>query len=235
MVNHWRKLSFRWIPANCLLCGLATHRPTEICHHCEHSLPWLEHSCLTCALPIQSSAIFCGECQQHPPPFESCLSPWRYEAPVAQLIHAYKFNRQHAAGQLLAELFLAWIKQHLTTPPDLITAIPLHWRRTWSRGFNQSQLLADQISQQLQIPSNPHLLLRASGTRNQADLDASERRRNMRHAFSVKRNAPAQLAGKRIALLDDVVTTGSTARAASSELLRAGASAVEIWCLARTP
>ncbi len=116
--------------------------------------------------------------------------------------------------------------------PDTIIAIPLHWRRYWQRGFNQSELLANSLSRQLKIPL-VKALTRCRSTTMQQSLNAEQRQRNLHNAFAVTK--PELIQGRRIALVDDVMTTGATATEVARTLLSAGAGEVHIWVLARTP
>ena len=113
--------------------------------------------------------------------------------------------------------------------------VPLSARRLSERGYNQSWELAQRIARQLRLPAQADLLQRPQDTRHQADLDRAERRRNLHGAFMVDPRRRALLQGRRVALVDDVMTTGATAREAAATLLRSGAAAVEVWALARTP
>jgi len=153
---------------------------------------------------------------------------------VAQLVSAFKYQRKYSYGQALAQLMSQQLAAAYAgqTLPDMVVAAPLHWRRYWHRGFNQSELLARVYSNQLHIRVF-HGLQRRRSTPSQQSLTADQRKHNLRNAFHVLK--PSAITGKCIALVDDVMTTGATAREISQTLLNAGAGEVHIWVLARTP
>jgi ComF family protein len=229
MVNRFEQLL---LPGTCLLCGAYSQRAVDICRACELELPALGPHCQACALPLATSADHCGNCLRKAPHFTRTHAGWRYQAQVAQLISQFKYHRQHAFGRVLAELLAAQLQAAyaLQAFPELLIPTPMHWWRRLRRGFNQSEQLAQQLSLQLQIPLFAHIR-RVRHSKAQRTLTAAERQRNLRSAFRVTK----ALAGQRVALVDDVMTTGATANEISRLLLAAGAAEVHIWCLARTP
>ena len=229
----------------CLLCGgslfSSNHTQkdskcsqTYICKACFSELPWLTNPCELCALPlpVTSGAQRCGECLQKPPLFTRIEAPWLYEPPIAQLIVGFKHNRRYSYGEALATI--AAQNRAGGTLPDWICPTPLHWLRHLKRGFNQSQQLADCYSRHTGIAVK-QCLQRINHTPAQQGLDAEQRKRNLRGSFRVAGKAVESIKGKRIAVIDDVVTTCATANEISRCLLDAGAAEVQIWCLARTP
>jgi ComF family protein len=246
-------VSWRILTGRCILCGGTSQNKVDLCNTCEYSLPTVNYACHHCALPIYSApsnefnpnlkdtistTTICGQCQQSPPPFQFTIACWQYLTPLAQLISQYKHNHQLSYGMNLATLAGPLIRQQYLqhaetrTMPEALIATPLHWRRYWQRGFNQSQLLASSLSLQLDIPLiNP--LKRHQATTMQQSLNAKQRQHNLRNAFIVTK--PDMIKGRRIALIDDVMTTGATATEAANTLINAGASEVHIWVLARTP
>lgn len=230
MVNN---LIARLWPSCCLLCGQRAAGPLDLCDGCADELPWLDQSCDRCGVPLPSAGS-CGSCLQRPPPFNCCRAPLRYEAPVDHLVTRFKYGGHASAGNLLAQLLIHHLRETRDTSDQAIDALipmPLHWRRRWSRGFNQAAVLADSVGSALGIPVWPRILRRLRPTPPQQGLTAPERRRNLRGAFVA---APA-VTGRRLVLLDDVVTTASSASEATRALLAAGAASVELWCVARTP
>lgn len=220
-------------PSHCLLCKAACAGPAELCAPCRQTLPWLGHHCRRCALPLATPrAELCGQCLQSPPPFVHCRCAFDYRFPVDSLLSGFKYHRRLAQGHLLASLWL----DHCAPPardnrPEMLVPVPLHWRRRWQRGYNQSLLLSEHWGQALGIEVADRLRRRPSPP--QQGLNRSQRRRNLRGAFTL--SSASGLAGRHLALVDDVVTTGTTAAAAAAILLRAGAAQVDVWCLARTP
>lgn len=229
---------YKWlfIDRACLLCDHPADGRRDICLACEAELPWLDGQCSRCAVPLPQHGLACGQCLKRPPAFSRVETPWRYAFPVDSLITRFKHQARWPLGRLLAQL----LAQHLNhafanglVRPDYLLPVPLARRRQRQRGFNQARMLADWLGQTLNLAVRDDLLLRPHETSAQQDLDAAARRRNLRRAFEL---APhAQLEGRRLALVDDVLTTGSTADALARLLLKAGAAEVDVYCLARTP
>jgi competence protein ComFC len=148
------------------------------------------------------------------------------------LIHLYKYARIKTLMRPLGDLLVAALPRDERF--DGLTAVPLHWRRQWNRGFNQSDLLAREISRRSGIPML-NALKRVRATATQASLSNTGRRRNVTQAFQCRRGARwvERLNGKRILLIDDVMTTGSTAASCALALKRAGAARVALLTIAR--
>lgn len=225
-------------PHYCVLCGLRSHRQLPLCLGCEREMPVNRHCCARCALPLPATAEgatarWCGSCLHTPPPFDRVIAPWLYEEYLAHLIHQWKFRRDRRLTLLLAAL---WQQQvELRSPVDLLVPVPLHWWKQWRRGFNQAELLCRQLRAScpaLQSSIVAHRLVgRRRATSAQTGMSARQRASNLKDAFIVRRPC----VGLRIAIVDDVLTTGATATAVADALVTAGASHIEVWCLARTP
>lgn len=162
--------------------------------------------------------------------FDAAYSFGAYEGTLRQLIHIYKYGRVRTLSQPLARLLDRALPRDERF--DVITAVPLHWRRRWQRGFNQAELLAREIGRKSGVPF-ARTLRRVRATRAQAGLSNTARRRNVSTAFECRRNSRARLAGKRVLLIDDVMTTGSTAAACARALKDAGAVRVALLTVAR--
>jgi ComF family protein len=195
--------------------------------------------CRQCSLPINSHSDYCGQCLRHPPAFALSVIPFGYQYPLDGLIHQFKYRGKLTQGRLLAQAlanFVDYYYQELGLPlPDLLLPTPMHWTRLLVRGFNQTAFLAQELATRLQIPLAESLCRRRKRTPTQQGLSRSRRQKNLRGAFYISPRAQIALRDKRIALLDDVVTTGSTARELSRVLMEAGAAEVHLWALARTP
>lgn len=233
---------YNWLQFNqinrCLLClGSAAGIAECICTACQEDLPWLGSACRQCALPMPESGLLCGHCQHNPPAFSQVVTPFRYAFPLDSLIPAFKYQHKLTYGRLLARLLLQAIvhhyQEHEQALPDLVIPLPLHRARQAQRGYNQALELARPIARQLGLPLDRHILLRQRATTAQQGLDAQARRQNLQGAFACRQ--PQRLAGKHVALVDDVVTTGTTVNEASRILVAAGAASVSVWCIARTP
>jgi ComF family protein len=175
----------------------------------------------------------CPKCQQQPPPYDRVIAPWLYDEQMAALMHRWKFHGERYLTPLLAGL---WLEQ-LVEPPiiDVIVPVPLHWWRLCQRGFNQAELLSHEIRHScpsLHCAEPGHnFVSRRRHTHSQSRLTARGRAQNLTGAFRVRRPCD----GLRLAIVDDVMTTGSTAAALAVSLRDAGATSVEVWCIARTP
>lgn len=228
--------SYGLLPGYCVLCRRLSGRSMDLCATCEAALPLNTTACLRCAIPmVKTNAVICGQCQTKPPAFSQCIAPLRYEFPIDKMVNGFKHHRRFCHGAILAELLGRQLiaREKL---PDLIVPTPLHWRRQFSRGFNQAQWLARYLSTQLSTPLADKLISRKKFTPSQQGLTRKQRLMNLKHAFALRSGSQRhKLQGKRVALVDDVVTTGSTTAEISRLLLKAGAKEVEIWCLARTP
>ncbi|AVX14855.1 ComF family protein [Stutzerimonas stutzeri] len=230
MVYNWSIIEHR-----CLLCDERCEGQ-PLCSPCEADLPWLDGRCTVCAVPLPSRGLVCGECLKRPPSYDHVEVPWRFAFPVDALITRFKHQARWPYGRLLGER-LAHHLEHAFADglprPDLLLPVPLARRRLRQRGFNQAQMLADWLSRPLGITTDARVLERVLDTPAQQQLDAATRRRNLRQAFAIATGADVK--GRHLALVDDVLTTGATAEALARLLKRAGAERVDVYCLARTP
>lgn len=231
-VNSWLcSVQSMAYPPHCLLCGAPGQSDRDLCAGCDHDLPRLGDICATCALPLPgATATRCARCLQTPPPQDAAVAALDYAAPVDWLITRLKFNRQVSHGPLLAAL-LADRLVATGTDADMLVPVPLHPRRRRERGFNQAAEIAAGLRRHLGVPVQPDLATRRRETGHQADLPARERATNVRGAF----RAVAPVAGCRIAVVDDVITTGHTVAELARTLIAAGADRVEVWAPARAP
>lgn len=220
----------------CLLCDEVTDVALPICVPCESELPWLGDQCESCALPLPTFGMSCAQCISKPPGFTQVVAPWRYDFPVDSLITRFKHHGKWPMGRLMAQLLGQFLQHRFDEGlprPDCLVPVPLANKRFRQRGYNQAAMLAGWLSEPLQLPVDERRVLRSRETPNQQGLDAKARKRNLQGAFTLI-NAEG-LHGKHLALVDDVLTTGSTAHVLARLLTRAGASRVDVYCLARTP
>lgn len=211
----------------CLLCGAHSHG-TPLCAGCQADLPRLPaRRCPACALPTADGAR-CGACLKRPPQFQACRAVYRYAFPVDTLVQRLKY----AAALPLADFFAGQLAAEvLAFPlPDLILPMPLHPARLGERGFNQAVEIGRALSRRLDVPLHAEGGRRLRDTPSQAGLDLKARRRNLRGAFA----CATDLQGRRVALLDDVFTSGTSLNELAKAARRAGAAKVEAWVVART-
>lgn len=219
----------------CFLCGL----PLVLVHHglcsqCIRHLPPLPPCCRRCGLPTADLNKLCYQCRQTPPPWDSLVAVSDYLVPLKKLIQRLKFYRQTQLAYGLARLlWLTWYfneQKVLFGRPDRVTCVPLHRSKYWRRGFNQSALLAKPLARWLGGEFSPFLLTQVQKQTPQKTLLASARKTNLQNTFTCN----VDLAGEKIILLDDIVTTGSTIFAVSEQLRQQGAQAIQVICLCRT-
>ncbi|WP_444943408.1 ComF family protein [Microbulbifer sp. ZKSA006] len=216
--------------ARCLLCG-GTSGESGICSACTAELPLLGNGCRHCALPVAAARnSICASCLKRPPACTKITAAWQYAYPINHLIQRFKYHRDLAAGHSLIQL----AARQLGPPreaPDLLTPVPLHWRRYWQRGYNQAQLIASGLGEDWRLPVALRLLRKTTSTQTQSQLNRNQRQKNLSESFAVH----GQIQGAHIGLVDDVVTTGATLEAITERLLDAGAKKVSAFVLARTP
>ena len=218
----------RLLPAQpCLLCGASSHDGI-CCAACAAELPrFTAQHCPVCALPTLAGSV-CGECLRQPPPFDHAVAAFSYNFPLDKLVQALKFRDHLVLVDFLADA----LAERVTTRPDRLLALPLHPTRLRERGFNQSLLLARRLARRLGIPLLPDACERVRNTPPQSSLPWKERDKNMRQAFVCKPDADVR--GKHVAIVDDVMTTGASIGELARALKQAGASEVSAWVIART-
>lgn len=214
-------------PRRCPICDKVlfstVFREAELCcPHCRTVPEYVgEPVCKKCGKPIENErAEFCHDCRIHPGEFRQGKALWVYKGAVKQSMYRFKYqNRQEYAcyyGREVARVYGEWIRR---MGIEAIVPIPLHRSRKRQRGYNQAQLVAEEIGRQMDLPVYPELLKRVRKTRAQKNLDDTERKNNLKKAFKTQEN---KLQLNHILLVDDIYTTGSTINEAASELRRAG-------------
>ncbi len=213
-------------PPHCAVCG---QRGAWLCPACLGGVhrfepPW----CPRCGQPRRDGGL-CRACRQAKGALTSIRSVGGFAGPLRPAIHALKYQGLRVLAEPLGELLAeAWRRQ--PWPVDVLVPVPLHRVRLWRRGYNQAELLARAVGQHIALPVEASLLTRYRDTHSQVGLAREERRHNMRNAFAVGGGA---VAGRRVLLIDDVLTTGATLEACAEALCRAGADAVHALTLAR--
>lgn len=244
------------VQARCAACGavLPARDTGFLCPECRAAVtggrgPGQEGRCPACGLPLAGEADVrgqgvpdygalgaepghgpdCPACAAHPRPWRRLFVFGRYAEPLRGLILAYKFEQALGLGRLLQDLLARACAGLGDDPPDLLAPVPLHWRRLLWRGYNQSQELARVLGRGLGRPVEHAAVRRVRRTRPQTTVERSERRANIQGAF---RADPALVAGKKVLLVDDILTTGATAEECARVLSAAGAVRVDVAVLA---
>ena len=224
------------LPPQCLSCNAVVDDPGTLCGDCWRRARFIAPpACACCGLPFAEDLgadARCGACHRDPPAFERARAVMVYDTVSRDLILAFK----HGDRTDMAPAFGRWLARagaELLADAALVAPVPLHWTRLWRRRFNQAALIARQLGRDAGIPFAPDLLVRKRRTPTQAGLGYAGRRRNVRGAFRVPARRRGAVAGKRVLLVDDVLTTGATAEACAQALKRAGAAATDVLTLAR--
>jgi ComF family protein len=212
--KHLDRLCGLVLPPRCVLCGSRGQLPClDLCAGCEASFE------------ASNEPVLAG-----PEPLRRICTPFAYAPPLDHLVHALKYRGQLATARVLGTLLAGWLAgRGLQHGVDVIVPVPLYPARHAERGFNQSAELARQLGRGLRLPVVESLAVRRRATSPQVGLHVEERRRNLAGVFGA-----GPVAGLRVAIVDDVTTTGTTLRELACVLVQAGACAVDAWCVART-
>ena len=186
--------------------------------------------------PAANLETICEECFADPPPFLQCFAPFTYHFPMDQLIAAMKYQNRPQLSKLLAKLMIKSLAKSQQQAPELFIPIPMHPSRQRLRGYNQAHYLAKHLANYLNTPLADQILVKSQHTDSQKGLSAKDRQANLASAFSVNVKALQKLPSvTHVVLVDDVITTGATMKAAAQCLHDAGIERIDIWAVARTP
>lgn len=236
MTAYWEALKDLLFPPLCLSCErrLASSRPPLFCSRCIADLAFIQSPCChCCGIPFAAGADhLCGDCLVRHYVFDFARSLFYYQPPVSALIRSLKFGGHLTGISTLGALAARSELMALLGEPDLILPVPLHLNRLRERGYNQALVIARGCFPQWQDRIETRLLLRHRSTVAQALLTGKERRSNLKNVFSLAAASP--VAGKRVLLVDDVFTTGSTVNECSRALRSAGVARIEVFTLARS-
>ena len=221
----------------CILC----HSPSGygLCDDCQGNI--LNTQAIRChrcgnllTQSVQSSAPLCGDYLKDPPAFDATVTVTDFVPPVDQMVHMLKFQHRLAVAPVMGKLlYQTMTARHIQ--PDLLVAVPLGQKRLIERGFNQSHEIARTLGKLLKIAPQRSLLHRIRETERQSDIVLQARKQNVHQAFAVSSHGKTLIQGKHIAVVDDVMTTGSTLDEVARALKQAGAVQVTNLVFARTP
>ena len=224
----------RWLPGRCAVCH--AWPAAALCEECVALFAQPQHRCRSCATRLPPNLAQCGACVRQAPPLARVLAAVDYDYPWAQLVRAFKFHADIAWARSFARLMRStpWVEPALEVA-DWIIPMPLSAQRLRERGFNQSLVLARALARELPTKVQDGVILRIRDTLPQSSLPHPQRQANVAQAFVVHPDRFAALRGKKVLLLDDVMTTGASLHAAAGALLHAGAQPVTALVFARTP
>jgi len=221
----------------CLVCRVPVSEPRALCPGCWRQITFFEEPmCACCGLPFEivpGVDSLCASCLADPPAFDSARAAMAYDDGSRHAILALK----RADRLEFARLFALWLKhagRFMLEEADVIVPVPLHRWRLWARRYNQSAILAQRLSQLSGKGFDPFVLIRTRSTPSQGQMPSAKARvRNVRGAFKVPPGRISLIAGRRVLLVDDVLTTGATIQACARALKRAGAEKVLVLTIAR--
>lgn len=215
-----------FMPSHCILCGSRGFENRDLCQACYEELPKNTPRCGKCARDFEGD--FCPVCTKKPPAFDETLAPFVHHGAIRYLIISLKFHAHYPSARLLGNLLADYL-QKTAQFPDCIIPVPLHKNRYRERGFNQSIEIARVLEKRLNVPLDLKSCIRNRDTAHQVGLNAVQRNENIKNAFSVS----ASFKAKHVALVDDVMTTGSTVHELALALKMAGCERVQIWVCAK--
>lgn len=218
----------------CVFC-LTPATDYGCCAACRAEMPRIEHFCRRCAVPLTGDKEWldlCADCLRGKSHLDSAWSAFHYDYPLRRALHHFKFNRQLYYGSVLGRL---WVKA-LPPPlvPDILLPVPLHKKRLRLRGFNPAYELAKPFAAYFSLPLRDDICRRIRDTQPQLSCPPDKRSLNVRGAFQLNRNGYAELRGKAVLILDDVMTTGATVQEIARVLKTAGVGQVAAWSLLRS-
>ena len=221
-ITHLLRLS-----TDCLLCHIPHRDRFAVCARCDQSLLMLGPSCQTCASPIPDSTVaWCGACCFEKPSIDHVYTVYRFEEPLRTVLHEFKYHEGLYLTSYLSKLMQQALPNAYTT--ECLIPVPMHPKQLKLRGFNQSILLAKYLSSQINYPVDLQCCKKIINTPKQATLDAKTRRQNLENAFYI-----SAIPYQHVTLVDDLITTGSTANEIAKRLKQAGARRVDLICCAK--
>jgi ComF family protein len=221
------------VPSLCAVCH--SWDAQAICNACTARFAQQVPRCEQCALQVPAGVRHCGACVVNPPAFDRALAAVDYAHPWSALITQFKFHGALDLAPALAALLQAAQRGGGAPLPQILLPVPLSPQRLRERGFNQAWELTRRVARTLDVAADAQLLLRVKDSPHQLALPPEQRAANVRGVFAVEPLRRAELSGRHVAVIDDVMTTGATLGEIAKLLKQAGAARVEAWSLARTP
>jgi len=219
------------LPSHCIQCKAHHHsNTTVICDECYLQLPFQSHNCQQCGQRYSSKSDHCGRCLSSPPSFDRCFCPFEYKSGIKELICQIKYREKPNLAKTAAQLLAREILEQGIELPQAIISVPMHVKRLRQRGYNHSNLIAINLSKILDVPYTDDLLEKTKPTQAQAGQSLKNRKTNLKNSFKVTKEPRF----KHLAIVDDVVTTGSTAEEIAKILKKKGVDCIQVWGIAHT-
>lgn len=238
MINIFNLLIYFIFPRTCACCGrnMPVNTVNNICETCFKSLAKNDGlKCVVCSMPLKDGGEHCYDCRHSKIYFNFLKTPYVYTGNIKKLIHSFKYsNRLFLAKDLSKPVADLIIKENWDKETDMVIPVPLHFIKKFTRGYNQTALLAAEISKIIKKPLYENILMRSSYTKPQFGLNRKDRNENLQNSFSINKKHESFLKGKNILLIDDVATTCATANVCAELLKKSGAKKVFVAAVART-
>ncbi len=228
------------LPPHCMMCDQPVDRHGLLCPACFGAVTFiLDPCCGRCGVPFATTAQagrnrLCPACTEHPPLFMRARAALRYDAAARRLILPFKHADRTEFASVLAT-HMARAGAALLNDSDILVPVPIHRTRLFRRRYNQAAMLARSLSARARRPVLPDALCRVRGTDPLGGKSAEERTAELVGTIELRQSRAAGIAGRRVLLIDDVMTSGATANACAAVLLRAGAASVDVLAAARVP
>jgi ComF family protein len=234
----FKKVTYFFFTQYCVLCGEKCITDFALCESCQATLPKIKYSCAKCGAELDYDASFkaiCGNCiiNSPPPVITKVIAACKYQSPIDHFILELKFAQKLLYAKILGSILAEHLQQHYNQSdikPQIIIPIPLHKTRLRKRGFNQALEIAKIVSKQMEIPIDCFSCIRIRNTDPQTILPPGDRRKNIRRAFTTR----CHINYKYVAVIDDVITTGSTIQEFCKMLSKNGVEQIDVWCCAKT-
>ena len=232
----WEAILDGLYPRRCPLCGdIVVPRGELACPSCHAGRQRIrEPRCLRCGKQLRVAEVpYCRDCEGKAYTYTRGFALWEYDAVMRKSIQDFKYHgRQEYAEYYVQQLLEEYGEQLRSLDPEAVIPVPIHRKRRQRRGYNQAELLAEGIAEALEIPLLQDYLMRSRDTVPQKELNPTARRRNLQSAFQINQRSKAwRRYWKRVLLVDDIYTTGSTVEACSQILRQAGTGEIYVLCL----
>lgn len=230
MKNILKEILYFVLPNYCLLCQRKAEKTRPLCDLCENESKKFIPGCQRCGLVLSNAACVCGTCQKRPPSYSRLIVGVPYRFPFDHCVTQLKFHQRFLMADILAYLLARQVNQSASPLPDFIVPVPLHITRLKERGFNQADFIAKRLQKYLPVKILQKACYKIQATAAQTELSGKQRIKNLRGVFAAEK----RLDNLHLAIVDDVVTTGTTVEALAKVLINNGARQVDVWAATRT-